>query len=284
MRTSNGRTIGKVVALVIPVGVFLSLAACVVDDGPTGLLIVQDQWLAPGTGADACTVPASATPARRVEGVLDVALLDQGYHTPHYLFYPLVQNLLGPLSGLAGTGAGAPVEEMHNINMKSFHVKLEVAASAETSIAWDPGCPGEFDVPAETSQVPPGGSLSEVVEIIRSCNAAPLYEYLQVQPSTALTVTATIRAKGHLGSANISSPPFTFPVRACYGCLQTGYSNPALDFPAVAKCSDLPANPYTGDPCNPAQDQQVLCCALDYDAQGNATALQCPAIPTGAAP
>jgi hypothetical protein len=168
--------------------------------------------------------------------------------------------------------------------MKSFHVKLEVAASAETSIAWDPGCPGEFDVPAETSQVPPGGYLAEVVEIIRSCNAAPLYEYLQLQPSTALTVTATIRAKGHLGSANISSPPFTFPVRACYGCLQTGYPDPTLDFPAVAKCSDLPANPYTGDPCNPAQDQMVLCCALDYDAQGNATVLQCPAIPAGTGP
>jgi hypothetical protein len=284
MRTSNGRTIGKVVALVIPVGVFLSLAACVVDDGPTGLVIVQDQWLEPGTGANACTIPASATSARRVEGVLDVALLDQGYHTPRYLFYPLVQNLLGSLSGLVGSSAGAPVEEMHNIIMKSFHVKLEVAASADASITWDPSCPGEFDVPAETSQVPPGGFLGEVVEIIRSCNAAPLYEYLQLQPSTALTVTATIRAKGHLGSANISSPPFTFPVRACYGCLETGYSDPTLDFPAVAKCSDLPANPYTGDPCNPAQDQIVLCCALDYDAQGNATALQCPAIPTGAAP
>jgi hypothetical protein len=284
MRTSNGRTIGKVVALVIPVGVFLSLAACVVGDGPTGLLIVQDQWLEPGTGANACTVPASATSTRRVEGVLDVALLDQGYHTPHYLFYPLVQNQLAPLSGLVGSGVGAPVEEMHNIIMKSFHVKLEVAASADISIAWDPACPGEFDVPAETSQVAPGGFLSEVVEIIRSCNAAPLYEYLQLQPSTEIAVTATIRAKGHLGSANISSPPFTFPVRACYGCLQTGYPDPTLDFPAVAKCSDLPANPYTGDPCNPAQDQMVLCCALDYDAQGNATVLQCPAVPAAKSP
>jgi len=37
-----------VAALAVPVGVFLSLAACTIDDGPTGLLIEQDQWL--GTG------------------------------------------------------------------------------------------------------------------------------------------------------------------------------------------------------------------------------------------
>jgi hypothetical protein len=284
MKASNGRTIGKVVALVIPVGAFLSLAACTIDDGPTGLLIVQDQWLDTGTGTKACFVPATATSERRIEGVLDVALLDQGYHTPHYLFYPLVQNLLAPLSGLVGSGSGAPVEEMHNIILKAFHVKLEVATGADTSITWDPGCPGEFDVPAETSQVAPGGFAAEVVEIIRSCNAAPFYQYLQTHPSSTLTVTATIRAKGHLGSATISSPPFTLPVRTCYGCLQMGYSDPTLDFPAIAKCSDLPANPYTGDPCNPAQDQLVLCCALDYDAQGNVTAMQCPAVPVAKAP
>ena len=284
MSTSNGRTIGKVVALAIPVGVFLSLAACVVDDGPTGLLIVQDQWLDPGTGTKACTVPASATSARRIDGVLDVALLDQDYHTPHYLFYPLVQNLLGPLSGLLDTSGAAPVEEMHNIILKAFHVKLEVAASEDASITWDPGCPGEFDVPTETFQVAPGGFASEIVEIIRSCHAAPLYQYLQPNPASTLTVTATIRAKGHLGSATISSPPFILPIRTCYGCLQTGYADPNLDFPAIAKCSDLTANPYTGDPCNPAQDQVILCCALGYDAQGNVSALQCPGIPTGKAP
>jgi len=165
---------------------------------------------------------------------------------------------------------------MHNITMKSFHVKLEVAASADTSITWDPGCPGEFDVPAETSQVPPGGYLAEVVEIISLATQPPSTSTSSSSHPRRSRFTATIRAKGHLGSANISSPPFTFPVRACYGCLQTGYPDPTLDFPAVAKCSDLPANPYTGDPCNPAQDQMVLCCALDYDAQGNATSCNVP--------
>jgi hypothetical protein len=284
MRTSNGRTIGKVVALVIPVGVFLSLAACVVDDGPTGLRIVQDQWIEPGIGAAACTVPATATGTRRIEGVLDVTMLDEGYHTPHYLFYPLVDNELGPLTGLASTGSAGPVEEKHNIAMTSFHVKLEVAGSADSGITWDPACPGEFDVPVETSQLAPGGAIAEIVEIVRSCNTAPLYQYLQAQPSIELAITATIRAKGRLGSASISSPPFTFPVRACYGCLQTGFSDPTLDFPAIAKCADLTTNPYTGDPCNPAQDQLILCCALDYDAQGNVTALQCPASPASTTP
>ena len=287
MRTSNGRTIGRVVALIIPVGVFLSLAACVVDDGPTGLLIVQDQWLGAGAAATSCSVPVTATPQRRIQGILDVAVLDQASHTPHYLFYPLVQNLLGPLTGMVASGSTSDVEEKHNILMTAFHVKLDVATDAGASFTWDPACPGEFDVPLETFRLEPGGSMSEIVEIIRSCNAATLFQYFQDQALSSVAITATIRAKGHLGSAGISSPPFKFPVHACVGCLQTGYPDSKatrFDFPAIAKCSDLTVNPYTGDPCNPAQDQLVLCCATDYDAGGQVTSVQCPAVPTGTAP
>ncbi len=93
MTARNGRTIGRVVALAIPVGVFLSLAACVIDDGPTGLRIDQDQWLTPGTGATACSVPGTATSEQRTDGVLDVALPDRSQ--THYLFYPLVENSVG---------------------------------------------------------------------------------------------------------------------------------------------------------------------------------------------
>ena len=155
MTASNGRTIGKVVALVIPVGVFLSLAACVIDDGPTGLQIVQDQWIETGTGAAACSVPVTATTEQRTEGVLDVALPDPSQ--THYLFYPLVENLLAPFTGLV-SGSGGPVEEKNNIVMKSFHVKLDVTFTAGTNFPWDSGCSGEFDVQVATSQLAPGGT------------------------------------------------------------------------------------------------------------------------------
>jgi hypothetical protein len=281
------RTIGKVVALVIPVGVFLSLAACTVDDGPTGLLIQQDQWLGAGTGAATCSVPPTATDVERDQGVMDVA-----HGSPaNYLLYPLVDNLLGPFSGLAG-GSSMPIEEKNNIIMESFHVKLDVILAAGTGFAWDPGCSGEFDVPMVTSQLGPGGTISEIVEIIRPCNTAPLFRYLQAEYNAGqdfpeVKVATTVRAKGHLGSSDIESPPFNFPVRACYGCLQTGYPDATaaqFSFPAVPKCTDLTTNPYMGDPCNPAQDQLLLCCAASWDAQGNALAIECPAVPAGATP
>jgi hypothetical protein len=289
MTASNGRTIGKVAALVIPVGVFLSLAACVIDDGPTGLEIVQDQWLDTGTGAAACAVPATATSQQRIEGVLDVALPDPSQI--HYLFYPLVENLLSPFNGLVSSTTAGGVEEKNNIILKAFHVKLDVTFTAGTSFPWDPGCSGEFDVQTQTSQLAPSGFVSEIVEIIRPCNVAPLFRYLQAQNDAGqaypeVKVSTTIRAKGRLGSSDIESPPFDFPVKACYGCLQTGYADSKaaqFSFPDVPTCSELTANPYLGDPCNPAQDQLLLCCATSWDGQGKAVAMECPAVPNGTA-
>jgi hypothetical protein len=102
----------------------------------------------------------------------------RGQH--HYLFYPLVQNLLASLNGLVGSSRGA-VEEKNNITMESFHVELQVTPASGTSFAWDSGCSGEFDAPADTWQLAPGGVISEIVEIIRPCNTAPLFRYLQGQ-------------------------------------------------------------------------------------------------------
>ncbi|HJX55094.1 MAG TPA: hypothetical protein VJ801_20225 [Polyangia bacterium] len=285
MTPSNGKSIGRTVTFGIPLAVFLSLAACVIDDGPTGLLIVQDQWLDTGTGSVGCKIPGAPTPDRRGSGVLDVTVLDRN-NTRYYL-YPVVENLLDPFSGLEGSSASGGVEEKNNIVMTSFHVKLDVATGAGASFAWDAGCPAEFDVPVGSYLLGPGGTVSYMVEIVRPCNAAPLFQYLQANQSvSSLEVTATVRAKGHLGSWDIESPPFKFPVEVCYGCLQSGYSDPAaaqFGFPAVAMCSDLAVNPYTGNPCNPAQDTPILCCALGVDAQGHATGVQCPAVPTGTA-
>ena len=284
MTASIGSTIGRVGAFAIPVGMFLSFAACVVDDGPTGLLIQQDQWLDATTGSTTCTVPATATAIRRIDGILDVSVLDPA-HTS-YLFYPLVENLLGSMIGVVGSASTAPIDELNNITMKSLHVKLDAAASAGTGVTWASGCSGEFDVPVDTSLLAPGATIAEIAEIIRPCHAASLTQYLQDQNLGEIEVTATIRAKGRLGSEDIESPPFVFPVTVCSGCLQAGYSDPTaaqFSFPNIAKCSDLTTNPYTGDPCNPAQDHLILCCATSVDAQGQATGIQCPAVPTGTA-
>ena len=284
MTASIGSTIGRVVAFAIPLGVFLSLAACVIDDGPTGLLIQQDQLLDTSTGSTVCTVPGTATATRRRDGVLDVAVLDMA-HTS-YLLYPLVENLMGSLTGVVGSASPGPVEEMNNITLKSLHVKLDAAASAGTSVAWASGCSGEFDVPLGTYLLAPGATIGEIAEIIRPCNAASLTQYLQNQNLAEVTVNATVRAKGRLGSEDIESPPFGFRLTVCSGCLQTGYSDPTaaqFNFPHIPKCSDLTTNPYTGDPCNPAQDHTILCCATGVDAQGQATGIQCPAVPTGTA-
>jgi len=291
MTKRETKTVGRLVALAGPVSVFLSLAACRVDDGPTGLSIVQDQDLTTGTGTgtsnNGCVIPGAATTNRRTNGVLDVTVpevVDNGY-----LFYPLVENFLGPLTGLSAEGTTGPSEEKNNITVESFHVNLSVAG-ADGSFTWADGCSAEFDSPVPTGLLAPGATLSEIVSIIRPCNAVPLFNYLDGQYTQGgmpmLEVTATVRAKGHLGGGDIESPPYKFPVDVCYGCLQAGYSDPAaagFQFPNVPRCSDLTSNPYVGDPCNPAQDELVLCCATGSDAQGQAIAIQCPGVPTGTA-
>ena len=94
------------------------------------------------------------------------------------------------------------------------------------------------------------------------------------------------RAKGRHGGTDIHSDPFEFPIRVCYGCLQTGFDGQyaafsfALSPPKVIACDNLTENPYKGNVCNPAQDTgPILCCA--QDAKGER--LVCPAIP-GAKP
>ena len=158
------------------------------------------------------------------------------------------------------------------------------------NFSWSDDCSGDFDYPVVTQVIPPGGTASAFVKLIRPCNAYAIFGALDAQyqangGASYMLVNARVRAKGHLGSGTIESPPFDFAVTACYGCLQTGYSQAAavaFEFPNIAKCSDLVSNPYKGEPCNAAQDQRILCCADGFDAQGQATSIRCPATPTGA--
>jgi hypothetical protein len=283
MTASNHRILGRLVALALPVGVFLSLAACRVDDGPTGLIIRQNQYLESG-GPESCRVAGTATGEQRIEGVLDVTI--PSISQLGYLFYPLVENELGEFAGLQG-GGDSPVEEKNNIRLNSFHVSLSVENLDDFD--WPDGCSGSFDYPVVTQVIPPGGSAGAFVKMIRPCNALALFEVLNAewaasQSTTPIVINAKLRAKGHLGGGTIESPPFDFTVTACYGCLQTGYTQPEatpFEFPNVAKCSDLMTNPYVGEPCNPAQDQLILCCTDNFDAQGQTTNIRCPGIPTG---
>jgi hypothetical protein len=284
MTAIHSRIFGRLFALAFPVGVFLSVAACKVDDGPTGLLIRQAQYLDPG-GPEKCTVPASATAQQRAAGTLDMtipAVSENGY-----LLYPLVENQLGAFSGVAPGGGQSPAEEKNNIILKTFHVSLSV--EDHDGFSWSGDCSGDFDYPVVTQVIPPGGTASAFVKLIKPCNAKAIYDVMNSewnanQSAKPMVVKASVRAKGHLGSATIESPPFDYTVTACFGCLQTGYTQPQAapyQFPNIAKCSDLLNNPYVGEPCNSAQDQTILCCADSFDAQGQATMIRCPAPSTG---
>ena len=283
MTASNFAILRRLIALAIPVGVFLSLAACRVDDGPTGLLIRQAQDLQ--SGSSSCTVPASATATMKSEGVLDVTIPSVGENG--YLFYPLVENQLGPFSGLAGADESL-VEEKNNVILTAFLGRLSVANGE--GFAWPEGCGDSFDYEVVTQMLPPGGSASAIVKLIQPCNAMAIFQVLDAEWQAGASpipfvVKAKVRAKGHLGSGTIESPPFYFNVRVCYGCLQTEYTLPEaipFRFPHVAKCSDLTTNPYVGEPCNPAQDIPILCCADTFDADGQTTSIQCPGVPIGA--
>ena len=283
MTASNFKILGRLFALTIPLGILFSLTACKVEDGPTGLLIVQNQYLAPG-GSENCTISATTTAKQRTEGTLDVTVPSVSQNG--YLFYPVVQNQLGPFTGVAG-GTSSPAEEKNNIILKAFHVSLSVEDN--DSFVWPDDCSGDFDFPVVTQLIPPGGSASAFVKLIRPCNALALFGSLDAQfqagaAASRLVVKARVRAKGHLGSGTIESPPFDFRVNVCYGCLQTGYTQAGavpFEFPNIAKCSDLASNPYVGEPCNSAQDQMILCCADSFDAQGQATNIRCPGTPTG---
>ncbi len=282
MTASNFRFLPRLIALAIPVGVFLSLAACRVDDGPTGLLIRQAQDLQ--AGASSCTVPATATATQKSEGVLDVTIPAVGENG--YLLYPLVENQLGVLSGLAGAEKSL-AEEKNNVILKAFHVSLSL--ENREGFAWPEGCSDSFDYQVVTQVLPPGGTASAIVKLIQPCHAMAISQVLDAEwqagvSPTPFVIQAKVRAKGHLGSGTIESPPFYFTVNACYGCLQTEYSQPEavpFRFPNVAKCSDLTTNPYVGEPCNPAQDVPILCCADSFNADGQTTSVQCPAVPTG---
>jgi hypothetical protein len=249
----------------------LLASACVEAGGP--LTIVQNQAPEIDQTARACKISADRTVDRSALGVFDVAL----DHSYSFFMYPLVSNAL-PVLGMA--------IEPNKVEIHSWQVKIEPPPTI--GVEWNPACPAQFDYPNPVT-LGPGESASAIVEAMRPCHSDLLRMLMQqgkLSSSLAerILFRVIIRAKGRHGATEILSDPFEYPVRVCYGCLQTGFLDPDFvdfGFPRVPACNKLVRNPYLGNPCNPAQDRgPILCCALDAEAKQ----IECPGVPRGVAP
>lgn len=249
----------------LTVGGLLLLTAC--TDANGSLVVVQAQ-----VPDDSCAVSDSADDMARLEsGVLDVAL-DQLYS---YKLFPLVQNNLLPL-------AADNDIEANRVSVTGARVKIVPPTGVTVPFRGD--CAAEFDHPSQ-STIDPGSQRAIRVEAVRACHASLFQELFKqgaLNPAVGESVyfRVIVRIKGTHGGSQILSDPFEFPVRICYGCLQTGFSGPysLFNFPRTPPCSALDDNPFLGNRCGPAQDfGPILCCARDE--QG--TVLQCPAVPAG---
>lgn len=268
--TRKSGTAWRWIAWALPVAGLLVGAECTVDDGPQALLIVQ----ADAPESTTCAAPAEIGTKRLVSGVYDVAL-DRLYP---FRMYPVITNQLASFLG-AGKGQS---DEVNNVILTGFRVEIAPPAGVG-SIPWAAGCSGEFDWNVETHLLPPAASVGTIVEAIRYCHVPVLREQFQNKSpgfdsdmSAEVILSVTLRAKGHHGTSEVESAPFTFPIRVCYGCLQTGYSQPGFaqyNFPNVPACEVLTTNPFAGNLCDPAQDQRILCC------KDKTSGIICPAVP-----
>jgi hypothetical protein len=251
-------------------GVVTFLGGCV--DYGSSLTIIQNQAPSVSEGLDrACVIPSMPSTTRTALGTYDVAL-DKSY--PYYM-YPLLSN---------GLPSIMQTVDPNIIYINKWTVKIEAPPTVE--VPWTAACPAEFDYP-NPLPLRPGEQAAAIVEAIRPCHYELLHN-LMVQGKLPSSMSEraifrlVVRAKGRHGSTEIKSDPFEFPVRVCYGCLQTGFTSPAyadFTFPKVPACNKLAeVNPYQGNPCNPAQDfGPLLCCALD----GEGKSLECPGIARG---
>ena len=233
------------------------------------LQIVQVQVL---SGGD-CTVPSVPTSTHRSSGTLDLALPD-GSAPPYYLPVAVANNL--------DSSGSPPTTEMNNLTLTHFTVELSAP-----NVAWSSACPATFDTLAVNDLLTPRTTTGVSLNAITPLHAQCLLPYMTGAP---LLVTATIWANGRHGGTSIASPPFVYSIEICAGCLQQGYSDPALkpyQYPAATPlCSALTGvNPYSGDPClPPGQDAQILCCGLPSTTGGTPKDVAvCPGVFTGTA-
>ena len=257
------RSVSRLAALS---GLLLGAATC--TDANESLIVLQAQ-----VPDDMCTIsdlPDNAT--RRAYGILDVAL-DKPYA---YRLYPLVKNQLLP-------AAAAGDIEPNRVTVNAASIKIIPPPGVNVSFA--DACAAEFDHPT-VAVLGPGETRAVTLDGVRSCHAAlfaDLFRSGRLNSSVADSVyfRLVVRIKARHGGTTIESDPFEYPLKVCYGCLQTGFTGQyaAFNFPEVPSCDRLADNPFMGNSaCGlPAQDSgPILCCAKD--AKG--TSLQCPGVPT----
>jgi hypothetical protein len=242
-------------------------SSCVDVNG--SLSIVQAQ--VPDTAEGKCVVPSTRTETRVAQGTLDVAL-DRSYP---YLLFALVTNRLPSLVDEGGI-------ENNRIDVTASEVTIE--SPPGVNVPWPANCPAQYDYASDRVSLGPEGEATILVEAMRACHAATirnmfLANQLPGGPDADVRFRAIVRAKGRHGGTHLESDRFEFPIRVCFGCLQTGYTAAdfaPFEFPNIPLCSNLSSNPYKGYACNPGQDVgPVLCCARDAER----TMIECPGTP-----
>jgi hypothetical protein len=252
----------------------LALAAAMVGgtactDANESLVILQAQ-----RPDDMCVINDDVQGSiRHDRGVLDVAL-DKPYG---YELFPLVVNNLQPI---------AAEGEIEPNRVSVTGAQVTIVPPPGVNVAFSEACGAEFDATG-SAQMGPGETRAISLEVIRSCHSAlfrDLFAAGRLNSNTAEKVDfrVIVRVKGRHGGSRILSDPFEFPIRICYGCLQTGFDGPfaTFNFPAkLPACEALPTNPYRGHHCPNLIGQDIgpiLCCAQNNDPSD----LRCPASPT----
>jgi len=242
------------------------------SEANNGLSIVWAQ--VPKADMGGCTIPGTRGMTYLPSGTLDVGL-DQAYP---YKLYPLVENNLFKAQSM--------MVEYNTIRVTGSDVKL--VPPPGVTFKPDPGCPVEFFHPNPLS-IDPAGEAAIGVEAIKPCHVPVLRKMFGVAKPAGLSpaqsafeiFTAVVRVRGVHGGTEIVSEAFEFPIRVCLGCLQTGFTLKGfedLGYPNVADCRNLLDNPYTGNPCNIAQDfGPILCCSPD----GTKEKIECPGLARG---
>jgi hypothetical protein len=227
------------------------------------------------SGAD-CSAPQSPTGTHLSTGILDLALPDAfapTYRLPAYRIAAVVANNLDPYGG-------SPATEMNNMRLTHFTVELSAP-----NVQWSDACPATFDTQTFSDTILPGTTVGETFDVITPSHSLCIQPYV---PAEHLVVTVKVTAKGGHGGTSIKSAAFVFTVDVCAGCLQQGYTDPALvayeypaDYPLCAALTS--SNPYTGDPClPPGQDVKILCCGLTTTVDGvSQNVAKCPGVFTG---
>jgi len=246
-------------AILMVSGVAIAAGGCLDNSGL--LIILQNQHPLVDTTTHMCTAGSTASASPVGSGVLD---LEVG-PAPAYLAYPLVQSTL-PVRA-ASPGAIEP----NTVYVDG--VRGTIVPPPGLTVTWPAGCPAEFFSPG-TAALLPGATLGLPAQVIRPCQAQVIHDLfasgeLPSDLTQQVLFAIEMRVVGRVTSnSEITSDAFRFYVRACIGCLQTGFGDIAqYNFPARPSCGAAPKpNNYHGNPCNLAQDYgPLLCCTGDMN-------------------